>query len=549
MATTDVYLGNPNLKKAGTPIQFTKKQVQEWIKCKKDPIYFATHYIKIISLDEGLVPFDMYDFQKRILQDFHENRFNIAKLPRQTGKSTTVVAYLLYYAIFYDSVNIGILANKASTARELLGRLQLAYENLPKWMQHGILVWNKGNVELENGSKILAASTSASAVRGMSFNILFLDEFAFVPNHVAEQFFASVYPTITSGKSTKVIIISTPNGMNHFYKMWEDARRGKNDYITNEVHWSQVPGRDAKWKEETIKNTSPRQFAQEFECDFLGSADTLISPAKLQTIPFTDPIKSNAGLDIYQRAEKDHEYIITVDVARGIGGDYSAFIVFDITTLPYKIVAKYRNNEIKPVLFPSVIFQVAKEYNNPYILVEVNDIGDSIAATLNYDLEYPNILMCAMRGRAGQVVGQGFSGSKTQLGVKMSVTVKKIGCANLKAIIEEDKLLFNDFNIFQELTTFVQKKQAWEADEGYHDDLVMCMVLFAWLVMQEYFKEMTDQDIRRRIYDEQRNQIEQDMAPFGFVDDGLGDDTFVDAEGSFWYGDKQEEVSYMLPDL
>ena len=547
MATgNDVYLGNPNLKKAGTSIQFTRKQIDEWIKCKQDPIYFAMNYIKIISLDEGLVPFKMYDFQKKILSDFHETRFNIAKLPRQTGKSTTVVAYLLYYAIFYDSVNIGILANKASTARELLGRLQLAYENLPKWMQHGVLVWNKGNVELENGSKILAASTSASAVRGMSFNILFLDEFAFVPNHVAEQFFASVYPTITSGKSTKVIIISTPNGMNHFYKMWEDARRGKNDYTTNEVHWSQVPGRDAKWKEETIKNTSPRQFTQEFECDFLGSADTLISPAKLQTIPFADPIKSNAGLDIYERVEKDHEYIITVDVARGIGGDYSAFLVFDITTMPYKIVAKYRNNEIKPVLFPSVIFQVCKEYNNPYVLVEVNDIGDSIAATLNYDLEYPNVLMCAMRGRAGQVVGQGFSGTKTQLGVKMSVTVKKIGCSNLKAIIEEDKLLFNDFQIFQELTTFVQKKQAWEADEGYHDDLVMCMVLFAWLVMQEYFKEMTDQDIRRRIYDEQRNQIEQDMAPFGFMDDGMGDDTYIDGDGNLWeYGDKQEEVGYM----
>ena len=548
MAINDVYLGNPNLKKAGTPIQFTKKQINEWVKCKQDPIYFATHYIKIINLDEGLVPFDMYDFQKKILQDFHENRFNIAKLPRQTGKSTTVVAYLLYYAIFYDSVNIGILANKASTARELLGRLQLAYENLPKWMQHGILVWNKGNVELENGSKILAASTSASAVRGMSFNILFLDEFAFVPNHVAEQFFASVYPTITSGKSTKVIIISTPNGMNHFYKMWEDARNDKNDYITNEVHWSQVPGRDKKWKDETIKNTSKRQFAQEFECDFLGSADTLISPSKLQCIPFNDPIRSNAGLDVYERAEEDHEYIITVDVARGIGGDYSAFIVFDITTLPYKIVAKYRNNEIKPVLFPSVIFQVAKEYNNPYILVEVNDVGDLIAATLNYDLEYPNVLMCAMRGRAGQIVGQGFSGNKTQLGVKMSVTVKKIGCSNLKAIIEEDKLTFQDFDIFQELTTFVQKKQAWEADEGYHDDLVMCMVLFAWLVMQDYFKEMTDQDIRRRIYEEQRNQIEQDMAPFGFIDDGMGDDTFVDADGSFWYGDKQEEVGYMLPE-
>ena len=542
----NVYLGNPNLKKANTPIEWTEEMMVEFLKCKEDPVYFANNHVKIVSLDEGLTQFHPYHFQEKLINNFHHNRFNICKMPRQTGKSTTVVSYLLHYAVFNDSVNIGILANKAATARELLGRLQTAYENLPRWMQQGIIAWNKGSLELENGSKILAASTSASAVRGMSFNILFLDEFAFVPNHVADSFFASVYPTITSGKSTKVIIISTPNGMNHFYKMWEDARRGKNDYVTNEVHWSQVPGRDAKWKEETIKNTSPRQFAQEFECDFLGSADTLISPAKLQTIPFHDPIASNAGLDVYTRAEKDHEYIITVDVARGIGGDYSAFIVFDITSMPYQIVAKYRNNEIKPVLFPSVIFQVAKEYNNPYILVEVNDIGDSIAATLNYDLEYPNVLMCAMRGRAGQVVGQGFSGNKTQLGVKMSVTVKKIGCANLKAIIEEDKLLFNDFQIFQELTTFVQKKQAWEADEGYHDDLVMCMVLFAWLVMQEYFKEMTDQDIRRRIYDEQRNQIEQDMAPFGFIDDGMGDDTFVDGDGTVWeYGTTQEEVSYM----
>ena len=543
---TEVYLGNPNLKKAGTEIQFTKKQISEWIKCKDDPLYFACKYMQIINLDEGLVPFEMYDFQKKILMDFHENRFNIAKLPRQTGKSTTVVAYLLHYAIFNDSVNIGILANKASTARELLGRLQLAYENLPKWIQHGILVWNKGNVELENGSKILAASTSASAVRGMSFNILFLDEFAFVPNHVAEQFFASVYPTITSGKSTKVIIISTPNGMNHFYKMWEDARNGKNDYVTNEVHWSQVPGRDAKWKAETLKNTSKRQFAQEFECDFLGSADTLISPSKLQAIPFEDPITSNAGLDVYKRSEEGHEYIITVDVARGIGGDYSAFIVFDITTLPYQIVAKYRDNEIKPIMFPSVILRVAKEYRFPYILVEVNDIGDSIAATLNYDLEYPNVLMCAMRGRAGQVVGQGFSGNKTQLGVKMSITVKKQGCSNLKAIIEDEKLTFKDFDILRELTTFIQRKQCWEADDGYHDDLVMCMVLFSWLVMQDYFKEMTDQDVRRRIYEEQRNQIEQDMAPFGFVDDGLGDDTFIDGEGNLWeYGSSEVDVEYM----
>jgi len=540
----ELYLGNPNLKKVGVEIEFTKEQVKEYLKCKQDPVYFAKTYMKIISLDEGIVPFEMWDFQEKLVRDFHENRFNIAKLPRQTGKSTTVVSYLLYYAIFNDNVNIGILANKASTARDLLSRLQLGYENLPKWMQQGVAVWNKGSLELENGSKILAASTSASAVRGMSFNILFLDEFAFVPNHIAEEFFASVYPTITSGKSTKVIIISTPYGMNHFYKMWINATSGKNGYVFNEVHWSQVPGRDSEWKAQTIANTSERQFTQEFECNFLGSVDTLISASKLQALAFIDPIKSNAGLDVYEKAIKDHDYIITVDVARGVGGDYSAFIVYDITTMPYRIVAKYRNNTIKPILFPSVIFQVAKEYHMPYILCEVNDIGDSIAATLNYDLEYPNVLMCAMRGRAGQIVGQGFSGTKTQLGVKMSVTVKKIGCSNLKAIIEEDKLIFNDYDILSELTTFIQKKQSFEADEGYHDDLVMCMVLFAWLVMQEYFKEMTDQDVRRRIYEDQKDQIEQDMAPFGFIDDGLGDDTFV-GDDSVWYGKSQEEVSYM----
>ena len=546
MASDQIYLGNPLLKKANVQIDFTKEQVAEFIKCKEDPVYFTKNYVKIVSLDEGLVPFKMWDFQEELIEKFHHNRFNIAKLPRQTGKSTTVVSYLLHYLIFNDNVNVGILANKASTARDLLARLATAYENLPKWIQQGVVVWNKGNIELENGSKILAASTSASAVRGMSFNILFLDEFAFVPNHIADSFFASVYPTITSGKSTKVIIISTPQGMNHFYKMWTDAVNGRNGYTYHEVHWSQVPGRDADWKEQTIKNTSQRQFTQEFECEFLGSVDTLISAAKLKALAFEDPISQNKGLDIYEKPKDKSEYLLTVDVSRGIGGDYSAFIVFDITTVPYRIVAKYRNNEVKPMLFPNVINDVARAYNNAWVLCEVNDVGDSVASILNFDLEYPNVLMCAMRGRAGQIVGQGFSGNKTQLGVKMSVTVKKQGCANLKQIVEDDKLTFNDYDIINELTTFIQKKQSFEADEGFHDDLVMCMVIFAWLVQQDYFKEMTDNDVRQRIYDEQKNQIEQDMAPFGFITTGLeGDEGFVD-DGTVWqYGDTQEDVSYM----
>jgi hypothetical protein len=545
MSTDQIYLGNPLLKKANVPHNWTKKQIAEYIKCREDPVYFAVNYVKIVSVDEGLIPFRMYDFQKELVKKFHENRFNIAKLPRQTGKSTVVVSYLLHYALFNGSSNIGILANKAATARDLLGRLQTAYENLPKWLQQGVLSWNKGSMELENGSKIMAASTSASAVRGMSFNIIFLDEFAFVPNHIAEDFFSSVYPTISSGTKTKVIIISTPYGMNHFYKLWVDAQNNRNNYIWTEVHWSEVPGRDAKWKEETIKNTSQRQFTQEFECEFLGSIDTLIAASKLRTLAFDTPISSNKGLDVYETPSSKSEYIITADVSRGIGGDYSAFIVFDITTLPYKIVAKYRNNEIKPMLFPNVINDVARAYNNAYVLCEVNDVGDQVASILNYDLEYPNVLMCSMRGRAGQIVGQGFSGNKTQLGIKMSITVKKVGCQNLKQLIEDDKLMFRDYEIISELTTFIQKKQSFEADDGFHDDLVMCLVIFAWLAVQDYFKEMTDNDVRKRIYEEQKNQIEQDMAPFGFITTGLeGDEGFVD-DGSVWYGETQESVSYM----
>jgi hypothetical protein len=542
---SEIYLGNPNLKKANTQIQFSAEQIEEFLKCKNNPVYFAQKYVKIVSLDEGLVPFKPYKFQEKLIKRFHKNRFNICKMPRQTGKSTTVVSYLLHYAVFNDSVNIGILANKAATARELLGRLQTAYENLPKWMQQGVLVWNRGSLELENGSKILAASTSASAVRGMSFNILFLDEFAFVPNHIADSFFASVYPTITSGKKTKVIIVSTPHGMNHFYRLWHDAERGKNEYTPTDVHWSEVPGRNAKWKKQTIANTSEQQFKIEFECEFLGSIDTLIAPSKLKSLVYENPIQQNAGLDIYIPPEKDHDYLMTVDVARGVGEDYSAFVLTDITEFPHKVVAKYRNNEIKPMLFPNIIYEVATNYNQSFILCEVNDIGDQIASILNFDLEYENLLMCSMRGRAGQIVGQGFSGKKTQLGVKMSKTVKKVGALNLKTMIEENKLLFKDYNIISELTTFISKSNSFEAEEGCNDDLAMCLVIYAWLVAQDYFKELTDQDVRKRLYEEQKNQIEQDMAPFGFISDGLDDGSFVDNEGDTWHVDEYGDRSYM----
>ena len=543
----EIYLGNPNLKRANVNTNFSPEEVQEFIKCSNDPVYFIRSFIKIVNLDQGIVGFDLYDFQEDMVNRFHENRFNIAKLPRQSGKSTVVTAYLLWYAIFNDNVNIAILANKAATAREMLGRLQLSYENLPKWLQQGVVIWNRGSVELENGSKILAASTSASAVRGMSFNIIFLDEFAFIPTHIADEFFSSVYPTISSGKSTKVIIISTPKGMNMFYKLWHDAEKGQNEYTTTEVHWQQVPGRDAKWKEETIRNTSEEQFNQEFECEFLGSVNTLISSTKLKTLVYEEPKKKEAGLSVYDDPEEGHSYHICVDVARGLTKDYSAFVVVDTTQIPYQVVAKYRSNKIKPLLFPDIIHRVATAYNQAYIMIEVNDIGGQVADIIQFDLEYENLLMCAMRGRAGQVVGQGFSGTKVQMGVKMSTTVKKTGCSNLKQLIEDDKLVFKDYDIMAEMTTFIQRGPAWEAEEGCNDDLVMCLVIFSWLATTDYFRELHDDDVRMKMYKEQKEGIEADMAPFGFIDDGVGYDqeAIVDDEGTTWNVDEYGDKAYM----
>ena len=536
--SNDAYLGNPNLKKINTPVEFSQDQIVEYQKCAEDPLYFMEKYVRIVSLDEGLVPFKMYDFQKRIVDTIHNNRFTICKLPRQSGKSTTTVSYLMHYAMFNPNSNIAILANKSSTARDILSRLQLAYENLPKWMQQGVVNWNKGNIELENKSTIVAAATSSSAIRGGSYNIIFLDEFAFVPTNIAESFFSSVYPTISSGQKTKMVIVSTPYGMNQFYKLWVDAENNRKDYIPIEVHWSEVPGRDDEWKEQTIRNTSPEQFQQEFECEFLGSVNTLISPAKIKSASYMDPIRSQGSVDQFEEAIKDHTYVVTVDVARGVDKDYSAFVVFDVTQMPFKVVALYKNNEVKPFVFPNIISEIAKRYNEAHILTEVNDIGQQIAEALQFEIEYPNVLMCTQKGRAGQILGAMYSGRGSSMGVRMTKQIKRVGCANLKTLVEGDKMIINSFKIIQEMSTFAKRGQSWQAEDGSNDDLMMCLVMFGWVSNQGYFKELTNQNARQQMYMEQQKLIEEDMAPFGFVDDGINSDPMneetIDEYGTRW---------------
>ena len=543
------YLGNANLKSAGVNINFSPEQIEEYMKCANDPLYFISNYVKIVSLDKGLVPFEPYDFQEEMIESVHKNRFVIMKCPRQSGKSTTMVSYLLHYILFNQNMSVAILANKLSTARELLGRLKLAYEYLPMWLQQGVVEWNKGSIVLENGSKALAAATSSSAVRGGSYNCIMLDEFAYVPQNVAEEFFSSVYPTITSGKDTKVIIVSTPKGLNMFYRLWVNATKkpgeeGKNEYFALDVHWRDVPGRDEEWKKQTIANTSVEQFRTEFETEFLGSMHTLVAPEKLKCLVYRTPeYLNNEGLRIYQRPIPDHKYIMVVDTARGQGQDYHAFSVVDVSCIPYRVVATFRNNMLAPMLYPNAIYPIARQYNNAYTLVEINDIGGQVADILHDELEYDNIIYVSMQGRKGQVVNGGFGAKGSSInGVKTSTAVKRIGCSILKNLIEDTKLIVEDFNTVDELTTFVAKGDSFEAEDNHHDDLAMTLVLFSWLTTQSYFKSITGSDIRKDLYEEQIKNLEEEMTPFGFVDDGDAPAAIVDNRGTVWRGGTNENL-------
>jgi len=512
------YLGNQNLKRSNVKHEWTPDQIKEWMKCAKDPVYFIETYIKIVNVDKGLINFNLYDYQKDIVELSIEERFVICKMPRQCGKTTTLVGIMLWYVLFHDNYNVAILAHKMQQAREILSRIQLAYEHLPKWIQQGIIEWNKGNIELENGSKILASATSSSAIRGGSFNLVYLDEFAFVDNNMQEDFFASVYPTISSGKTSKVLITSTPNGLNMFYKIWTDSEEGKNDYKRIDVHWSQVPGRDQKWREETIRNTSEEQFRVEFECEFIGSSHTLISATKLRVLRSVAPTLSNPDTKIFAQPVPGRQYFTVVDTARGVEGDYSAFVVFDVSELPYRVVASYKNNMISPLMYPNIVFQLSKHYNSAYVLVETNDIGEQIANILQHDLEYENVLTTINNGRSGQVISPGF-GQATRLGVRTTKAVKRIGCMGLKTQVESDKLVINDERILYELFRFVNIGDSYEAEEG-HDDLVMCLVLFAWAMGQSYVKELTSVDLRQKLEQENEDAFEESMMPIGIIDRG-----------------------------
>jgi hypothetical protein len=530
--TAKSYLGNSLLKASGVHLNFTKDEIEEYLKCADDPIYFIESYCKIVTLDHGLQPFKLYDCQKNKVKVIHENRKVILMEGRQQGKTTTSAAYILWYTLFQGSKTVAILANKATAAREVLYRYQIMYENLPTWLQQGVTTWNKGDIALENGSIVFTAATSASGIRGKSVNLLYVDEAAIIPNNVAEQFFTSVYPTISAGETTKILLSSTPLGYNHFWKFWNDAENDRNGFVNLFIPYWDIPGRDDAWASEQRRLLGELKFNQEVLCNFLGSSLTLIASDSIAQMSASPIMYQKDGLDIYEKVEKDHAYCIVADTAKGVGGDYSAFQILDITKMPYKIVGKYRNNQISPLLYPSVLYRVGKEYNEAYVLIEINS-SEQVAEILYAEYEYENIISVS-RTPQGQVVNGGFGGNKTQLGVITDKKVKRIGCSNFKSMVEEKKLIINDADTIAEISTFIEKRNSYSADEGYHDDLVMPLVLFSWLTTNSYFKELTNINIRKELYEARIKIIEEEVTPFGFINNGDEENQLVDAGGQVW---------------
>jgi phage terminase large subunit-like protein len=535
------YFGNPNLKRVGEDIEWTESRVSEYIKCSQDPIYFIETYMKIINVDEGLVNFKLYDYQKEMVNSMANNRMSIIATARQAGKSTTTCGFILWYIIFNKEKTVALLANKGDTAREILGRVQLAYQYLPKWLQQGIVEWNKGNIELENKSRVLAGSTSSDNIRGYTINMLFIDEAAFIEGW--DEFFTSVFPTISSGKSTKIVLVSTPNGLNHFHKLWAESTSNppRNDYNPIKVMWYDVPGRDEEWRNAVLRGMSNDQdrFNQEYCVEFLGSSNTLIGGQALKDLVHRDPIYQHDGLYKYFEPQRDHLYACIVDVSQGKGLDYSAFSIIDVTSMPYQQVVAFRNNLLAPADYAKLLYATLKAYNNCVVLVELNDWGHTVSSILWEEYEYEGVLFTENAGRAGKRICSGFGGKSVDMGVRTTSPVKNAGCSLLKLLIEQRQLMVHDYNTIGELATFSLKGKQYQAESGHHDDLVMGLVLFAWMTDQPFFKEYTDINTLIKLREKTDEEIESDLTPFGFLDDHFGDEEMLEPEapaGWNWMG-------------
>lgn len=520
------YLGNVNIKRANVETKYTEEEFKEYLKCSKDPVHFIETHCQIISLDEGMVPFELRGYQDKLIKHYDKNRFSIVLASRQSGKSITSCAYLLWYLLFHPEVTVAVLANKGAIAREMIARITTMLESVPFFLQPGVKILNKGNIEFGNDSKVVAAATSSSSIRGLSINMLYLDEFAFVEN--AEEFYTATYPVITSGKDSKVIITSTANGVgNMFHRIYESATVGDSEYQPFLINWHDVPGRDEEWKKQTIANTSELQFQQEYGNSFLGTGNTLINSDTLLGLRASNPLWSRDDFMVYKKPQENHQYICTVDVSKGRGFDYSTFTIFDVSTEPFEQVAVYRNNMVSPLLYPDVIAKYCSFYNTALVIIENNAEGAVVAQQMHYDLEYDNVFT------------QG--GTRLEdIGVTMTRKIKRIGTSTLKEILEEHKLKICDKELIKELLTYVNKGMSFEADKGYHDDLVMNCVVFAWFLTTEYFEHLTNNRVKDLLYASQQKDIYEDILPAGVFGTDNRSNSFVDAAGDRWFGEETD---------
>jgi hypothetical protein len=528
------YLGRTGIKNAGVAIEWTEESQAELTKCVQSFEYFAQNYVYVIKPGAGKIRFKPYFFQLEFAKSIQENRFVIAKWPRQQGKTTIVAALILWMVLFNDNYKICILAHKKDGAKEVLERVKTAFENLPDWLQQGVVKWNDGDIRLENGSLVDTESSEAGSIRGRAFDWIYADEFAHIPPNVQTEFYKATFPVITSDTGvdgepakTKFTITSTPKGMDLFYKLWTESEQGKNDFVRHATEWREMPGRDEKWKESVIRQTSEADFIQEYNTEFVGSSNTLLDAPTLRRLVAKEPIIRMGDLAIWEQPIKDHAYMCCVDSAEGLNRDYHAFTITDVTTIPYKVVAVYHNNQTHHLLLPNFIYNACRMYNDAQCLIEVQSTGGQVATMLLHDLEYENIISTTLRGNNGQRIGVG---AQMRLGVMTNKQVKRIGCTNLKALIEQNKLVFHDERIIKELHTFVSDKLSFRAEEGKNDDLVMTLVLFGWVVSQNYFRDTTDTDIRDSMYRDNISMIEESFTGFGLVNDHQESAFEIDAD-------------------
>lgn len=516
------YMNQERLMRAGVKLDFTQEQINEIKKCAGDIDYFVRNYVKITTLDNGVQCMNLRPYQEEFINTCFNNRFVIAMMARQMGKTTTVMAYLLHQAITRRHLRIAVLANKGDTAKEILDRIKQAYEELPYFLQVGVKEWNKNSITLGNGTKIIAAATSSGSIRGKSCHIVYLDEFAHIDNDL--EFYTSTYPVISSGKTSQVIITSTPNGLNLFYKLYTEALEKRNNFVPLFYDWKHNADiYDDDWEEATRNNMSPQQFAQEYSCEFQGSASTLLSGGTLQRLTMRDPLHTdNKNYYVYEEPNPDKKYIALVDVAEGTGNDSSVVSVFDVTTIPYRHVAMYRNNLIQPIMLADIAFRMAKSYNDAWLGVESNSIGNTVTTALWYEYEYEN--MICYDDKINDVRMR-----VDNLGIRTTKKSKAIGCSRLKSLIETDTLITNDVIAIREFGTFTEQGGVYKADKGKHDDVVMTFVLFALLSGTDFFKDMFS-DANKTIKDAYKSDIYENEPFFMIVVNGVDDDYDYDGQ-------------------